>query len=318
MSDQPKLRPETLAIHAGQQADPTTKARAVPIYATTSYVFDDADHAARLFALQEFGNIYTRIMNPTNDVFEQRVAALEGGVAALAFASGQAAETATILNLREIGRQHRQQHEPVRRDVQPVPVDAAEARHHHALRRRHRSGQLRPRHRCEHEGDLPRDDRQPAPGRSRYRGDRRRRPRPRPAACHRQHVRPAAVPADRARRGHRHPLGDEVDRRARDVDRRRRRGRRHVRLARLGAVPRLRRPGPELPRRELRGGGREPRLHHQAAGAGPARHRGGPVARSTHSCSSRASRRSRCGSSGTAPTPSPWPAGSSRTSASPG
>jgi O-acetylhomoserine (thiol)-lyase len=103
MTDQPKLRPETLAIHAGQQADPTTRARAVPIYATTSYVFDDADHAARLFALQEPGNIYTRIMNPTTDVFEQRVAALEGGVAALAFASGQAAETATILNLAKAG-----------------------------------------------------------------------------------------------------------------------------------------------------------------------------------------------------------------------
>jgi len=103
MSDQPRLRPETLAIHAGQEADPTTKARAVPIYATTSYVFDDADHAARLFALQGLGNIYTRIMNPTTDVFEQRVAALEGGVGALAFASGQAAETATILNLAKAG-----------------------------------------------------------------------------------------------------------------------------------------------------------------------------------------------------------------------
>ena len=103
MSDQPTYRPETLAIHAGQKPDPTTNARAVPIYATTSYVFDDADHAARLFALQEFGNIYTRIMNPTTDVFEQRVAALEGGVGALAFASGQAAETATILNLARSG-----------------------------------------------------------------------------------------------------------------------------------------------------------------------------------------------------------------------
>jgi O-acetylhomoserine (thiol)-lyase len=103
MSDQKKLRPETLAIHAGQTPDPTTNARAVPIYATTSYVFDDADHAARLFALQEFGNIYTRIMNPTTAVFEARVAALEGGVGALAFASGQAAETATILNLAKAG-----------------------------------------------------------------------------------------------------------------------------------------------------------------------------------------------------------------------
>jgi O-acetylhomoserine (thiol)-lyase len=103
MSDQPQHRIETLAIHAGQKPDPTTNARAVPIYATTSYVFNDADHAARLFALQEFGNIYTRIMNPTTDVFEQRVAALEGGVGALAFASGQAAETATILNLARSG-----------------------------------------------------------------------------------------------------------------------------------------------------------------------------------------------------------------------
>ena len=98
------LRPETQAIHAGQAPDPTTKARAVPLYATTSYVFDDAAHAARLFGLQEFGNIYTRIMNPTTGVFEERVAALEGGVGALALASGQAAETLTILNLARAGQ----------------------------------------------------------------------------------------------------------------------------------------------------------------------------------------------------------------------
>jgi O-acetylhomoserine (thiol)-lyase len=97
------LHRETLAVHAGQAVDPTTKARAVPIYATTSYVFDNADHAARLFGLQEFGNIYTRIMNPTNAVFEERVAALEGGVGALAVGSGQAAETLTILNLARAG-----------------------------------------------------------------------------------------------------------------------------------------------------------------------------------------------------------------------
>jgi O-acetylhomoserine (thiol)-lyase len=105
VSDQnaPALRRETLAVHAGQSVDPTTKARAVPIYATTSYVFDNADHAARLFRLQEFGNIYTRIMNPTTGVFEERVAALEGGVGALGVASGQAAETLTILNLARAG-----------------------------------------------------------------------------------------------------------------------------------------------------------------------------------------------------------------------
>ncbi len=98
------LHPETRALHAGQVPDPTTNARAVPIYATTSYVFDDAAHAARLFGLQEFGNIYTRIMNPTTGVFEERVAALEGGVAALGLASGQAAETLAILNIARAGQ----------------------------------------------------------------------------------------------------------------------------------------------------------------------------------------------------------------------
>jgi O-acetylhomoserine (thiol)-lyase len=93
----------TLAVHAGQQADPTTGSRAVPIYQTTSYLFQDADHGARLFALQEFGNIYTRIMNPTTDVFEKRIAALEGGAAALATSSGQAAETLAITTLAGAG-----------------------------------------------------------------------------------------------------------------------------------------------------------------------------------------------------------------------
>src|SRR5512136_1728020 len=97
------MKPDTICLHAGQVADPTTKSRAVPIYQTTSYVFDSTEHAARLFALQEFGNIYTRIMNPTTDVFEKRVAALEGGVAALAFASGSAAVTFSVLNLCETG-----------------------------------------------------------------------------------------------------------------------------------------------------------------------------------------------------------------------
>jgi O-acetylhomoserine (thiol)-lyase len=94
---------ETLQVHAGQEPAPGTNARAVPIYQTTSYVFDDADHGARLFALQEFGNIYTRIMNPTTDVFEKRIAALEGGVAALATASGQAAQFLAISNIAQAG-----------------------------------------------------------------------------------------------------------------------------------------------------------------------------------------------------------------------
>lgn len=94
---------DTLALHGGQVADPTTGSRAVPIYQTTSYVFRDTDHAQALFALQEFGNIYTRIMNPTSDVLEQRITLLEGGVGALAVASGQAAETLAIMNLAEQG-----------------------------------------------------------------------------------------------------------------------------------------------------------------------------------------------------------------------
>ena len=94
---------ETVAIHGGHSGDPSTKSRAVPIYQTTSYIFDDTDHAARLFALQEFGNIYTRIMNPTADVLEQRIAALEKGVGALAVASGQAATIYSILNLARSG-----------------------------------------------------------------------------------------------------------------------------------------------------------------------------------------------------------------------
>lgn len=99
----PNYRFETLQIHAGQQPAPGTNARAVPIYQTTSYTFDDAQHGADLFALKKFGNIYTRIMNPTTDVFEQRIAALEGGVAALAVASGQAAQLLAITTIAQAG-----------------------------------------------------------------------------------------------------------------------------------------------------------------------------------------------------------------------
>jgi len=94
----------TLALHAGQTPDPATTARAVPIYATSSYVFHDAEHAANLFALREFGYVYSRLMNPTNDVLEQRLAALDGGIGALAFASGQAAITAAILTITHAGQ----------------------------------------------------------------------------------------------------------------------------------------------------------------------------------------------------------------------
>jgi O-acetylhomoserine (thiol)-lyase len=105
MSDEKQLQFATLAVHAGQSPDPATGSRAVPIYQTTSYLFQDADHAGRLFALKEFGNIYTRIMNPTTDVLEKRVAALEDGAAGLATASGQAAETLTLTTLASAGEE---------------------------------------------------------------------------------------------------------------------------------------------------------------------------------------------------------------------
>ncbi len=100
---QQNLRFETLQVHAGQEPDPVTKSRAVPIHQTTSYVFDSAEHAANLFGLREFGNIYTRIMNPTTDVFEKRIAALEGGVGALAMASGQSAQFIALQNILQQG-----------------------------------------------------------------------------------------------------------------------------------------------------------------------------------------------------------------------
>ena len=97
------LRFETQQLHAGQQPDPTTGSRAVPIYQTTSYTFKNTEHAANLFGLKEFGNIYTRIMNPTTDVFEQRIAALEGGAAAVATASGQSAQFLAITTIAQAG-----------------------------------------------------------------------------------------------------------------------------------------------------------------------------------------------------------------------
>ncbi|HLT88517.1 MAG TPA: O-acetylhomoserine aminocarboxypropyltransferase/cysteine synthase [Sphingobacterium sp.] len=103
MSTNKNLKFETLQVHAGQEVDPTTGSRALPIYQTTSYVFENAEHGANLFALKQFGNIYTRIMNPTTDAFEKRIAALEGGVAALAVASGQAAQFIALTNIIESG-----------------------------------------------------------------------------------------------------------------------------------------------------------------------------------------------------------------------
>ena len=130
--------PETLALHAGWRADPATGAVAVPIYQTTSYQFRDTEHAANLFALKELGNIYTRIMNPTNDVLEKRIAALEGGVGALALASGQAASAFAIQNVARAG-ERRQLDRPLRRHLEPVRQYDEGSGHRGPLRRSGRS-----------------------------------------------------------------------------------------------------------------------------------------------------------------------------------
>ena len=131
---------ETLQVHAGQEPAPGTNARAVPIYQTTSYTFDDADHGARLFALQEFGNIYTRIMNPTTDVFEKRIAALEGGVGGARHRLRPGGAVPGPRDDRRSRRQHRLDELPLRRHLQPVQGRAAAARHRREVRRRRRPG----------------------------------------------------------------------------------------------------------------------------------------------------------------------------------
>ena len=193
-----QYRFETLQVHAGQQPAPGTNARAVPIYQTTSYTFNDADHGARLFALQEFGNIYTRIMNPTTDVFEQRVAALEGGVAALA--TGQRAGRAVPRHLddRPGRRQHRLHELPLRRHVQPVQGDAAAPRHRREVRRRRQRRGLRQADRRQDQGAVHRDDRQPALQRARHR--RRSRSWPTTTASRSSSTTPSAAPATSAGR----------------------------------------------------------------------------------------------------------------------
>ena len=162
---------ETRQIHAGAVADPTTGARAVPIYQTTSYVFRDTAHAAALFGLSELGNIYTRIMNPTQAVFEERMAALDGGVARLAVASGQAAETIALLNLAENGGHIVSSASLYGGTYNLLPLHPAQAGCRGQLRRRsRRPGRVARRHPAQHQGVLCRDHRQPEGRRARLRG----------------------------------------------------------------------------------------------------------------------------------------------------
>ena len=208
-------RPETLAVHAGQQPDPTTGARAVPIYQTTSYNFKSSEHAADLFALKEFGNIYTRLMNPTTDVFEQRLAALDGGVGALATASGQAAITLAILNLAQAGDEIVSADNLYGGTYNLFHYTLARLGIDGQVRRLRQSGQFRQGHHGQDQGDLCRVRRQPQTGRPRLRRRGGSRPPARPAPDRGQYRHPVSRAADRSRRGYRRLLGHQIPRRAR-------------------------------------------------------------------------------------------------------
>ncbi len=255
MTDPSQWGFETTQIHAGQVPDSATGARALPIYQTTSYVFNDTAHAANLFALKEFGNIYTRIMNPTQDAVEQRIAALEGGVAALLVSSGQAATTIGLLNIAEAGDHIvssaalyggtvnllKFTFKKLGIDVTFVDDQADLEAWRAAVRPNTKAffAETIANPKAEvldiegvagvaHEVGVP--------------------------ARRRQHHRDAVPhPPAAVGRRRRHPLGDEVPRRPRDVDRRRHRRRRHLRL-RQGprALPQLQHAGGELPRARLR------------------------------------------------------------------
>ena len=264
---------ETLQVHAGQQPAPGTNARAVPIYQTTSYTFNDSDHAARLFGLQEFGNIYTRIMNPTTDVFEQRVAALEGGLAAVATASGQAAQLLTFTTLLETGdnivstsylyggtyNQFKVAFPRMGFGVSFVDGDDP-ADFEKAINDKTKALYVEtignPKYNIpdfEALAEVGPSPQHPAGGRQHLRGGR------------------IPVPPDRLRRRHHRPLGHEVDRRPRQLDRRSHRRRRQVRVAQR-QVPDLHRAGSRLSRAGLhrrvqsRRSVREHRLRDQGPG----------------------------------------------------
>ena len=222
---------ETLCLHAGQLPDAATGARAQPIYQTTSYVFDSADHAASLFNLQTFGNVYSRISNPTVAVFEERVAALENGRAALATSSGMAAQLTAILAIVQPGRSHRRLESALRRHVFAVRGHAAKDGNPGDAGRSRRSREFPARAAAEHAPGLRRDAGQPEDQRARHRAGRGDRARSADSADDRQHHGVALlVPALRLGRRHRRALGHEVHRRPRHHDRRRARRKRQVRL----------------------------------------------------------------------------------------
>ena len=235
----------TLAIHAGAQPDPTTGARATPIYQTTSFVFDDVDHAASLFGLQTFGNIYTRIGNPTNAVLEERVAALEGGTAGLAVASGHAAQVLVMHALMKPGDEF---------VASKKLYGGSINQFNHASRisagtwcgPTRRMSLVRDGDHAEDQGDLHRVDRQSGRRHHRHRGGRQHRAQGRRAADRRQHAGHAlSLQADRLRRRHRRAFAHQVPRRPRQLDRRHDRRRRHFNWSRDRRYPMLSEPRPE-------------------------------------------------------------------------
>ena len=275
--------PETIVLHGGSyRADPATHAVAVPIYQTTSYQFNSTEHASNLFALKELGNIYTRIMNPTQAVLEERVAALEGGVAALALASGQAASLFAVQNICHAGDNF-----VCSTDIYGGTWNLFQNTHEHdghrvPLRRSRRSRKFPPRHRRQDALLLRRDAAQSEARGVPDRRGREDRPRARRAADHGQHRLPGAVPADQAWRGDHHAFDDEIYRRPRHLDRRHHRRWRQLRLGEARRpLPDAEHARPELSRRGVDAGGqaaRPDRLYPQGAGDAAARRRRGDVA----------------------------------------
>ncbi len=222
--------PETIGLHAGWRADPATGAVAVPIYQTTSYQFADTQHAADLFALRELGNIYTRIGNPTTDVLEKRVAALEGGVAALALASGQAASAFAVQNLARAGDNIVSGTDLYGGTWNLFANTLRDQGVEVKIRRSKRPGSVPARHRCAHEGLLRRDAAKSEAHSSANRRSRRHRAPARHSAHRRQYGFAHSIPPAGAWRGDRRLFGHQISRRPRQFDRRPDRRRRQFRL----------------------------------------------------------------------------------------
>ena len=253
--------PETIVLHAGWRADPATGAVAVPIYQTTSYQFRDTEHAANLFALKELGNIYTRIMNPTTAVLEERIAAARGRRRSIGPLLGPGGLGLRAPEHRPGRRQYRELHRSLRRHLESLRQYAEGPGPRGALRRSHRSAEFRAGDGCQDPGLLRRDPAQSQAACLPDQGGGRYRPAPGRAARRRQHRGPRALQALGPWRGGGRLFDDEIYRRPWHLDRRRHRRRRQFRLGEAcRALPAAEHPRPQLSRRGLDPG-------RQAAGA---------------------------------------------------